>query len=367
MTLVVSIGGAIMGGLGTAATAAGAASIGGALTGAATAAAAGGLTGATVGAGLLGGTVLGSGLGAVTGAATGQGAGKGALMGAVTGGVGGAAAPLAGAAGALGGTAGQIGAGAAVGAAANAAGAAAGGKDVGQGALMGAVTGGALSAINAGVNAGGNPTGQAANAAADAGDVASKNIESVSNANVGAAKDLANTTSSLKNMGITMNDVPSPGTASATNTGPLAKVGSTADANPVTQGINNALGTNATGQQMLGNLGVIGTSGYAQMQMANAKKQQDAFNTEQAQVGAQNAQANSLAPQLQGSGPLASLGNMAKGGSVTVGESAYIIPADVVSALGNGSTKAGAEFLQRLMDEIKKQSVQRQGIGAMRG
>ena len=346
MTLVVSIGSAMtFGALG----------------------AAGAGTASTIAAGLIGGTTLGAGLGAVTGAATGQGAGKGALMGAITGGVGGAAAPLAGAAGALGGTAAQVGTGALVGAAANAAGSAVGGKDVAQGAILGGITGGALSGINAGVNAGGDPAGVAGNAAADAGDVASKNIESVSNANVGVAKDLANNTPALKNMGMTMNDIPSPGSASPTNTGPLAKVGSTADANPITQGVNKALGTNATGQQMLGNLGAIGSSEYAQVQLDNAKKQQDAFAADQEQVGAQNAQANSLAPQLSGSGPLAGLGNMAKGGSVTVGDSAYIIPADVVSALGNGSTKAGAEFLNRLMDEIKKQSVKRQGLGAMRG
>ena len=36
---------------------------------------------------------------------------------------------------------------------------------------------------------------------------------------------------------------------------------------------------------------------------------------------------------------------MAKGGEVGLQEGQFIIPADVVSALGNGSTKAGAKFL----------------------
>ena len=37
--------------------------------------------------------------------------------------------------------------------------------------------------------------------------------------------------------------------------------------------------------------------------------------------------------------------NFAKGGEVGLQEGQFIIPADVVSALGNGSTKAGASFL----------------------
>ena len=54
----------------------------------------------------------------------------------------------------------------------------------------------------------------------------------------------------------------------------------------------------------------------------------------------------------------------AKGGHIPLKNGAYIIPADVVSALGNGSSKAGAEFLQSLMTQIKHESVNRQGVGA---
>ena len=54
----------------------------------------------------------------------------------------------------------------------------------------------------------------------------------------------------------------------------------------------------------------------------------------------------------------------AKGGHVALKDGAYIIPADVVSALGNGSSKAGAEFLQQLMGAIRKEAVQLQGLGA---
>ena len=56
----------------------------------------------------------------------------------------------------------------------------------------------------------------------------------------------------------------------------------------------------------------------------------------------------------------------AHGGHVPLKNGAYIIPADVVSALGNGSSKAGAEFLQRLMVQVKHEATKRQGLGAAR-
>ena len=56
----------------------------------------------------------------------------------------------------------------------------------------------------------------------------------------------------------------------------------------------------------------------------------------------------------------------ADGGQVPVRNGAYIIPADVVSALGNGSSKAGAEFLRRLMDEVKNEATKRHGLGAVK-
>jgi hypothetical protein len=75
-----------------------------------------------------------------------------------------------------------------------------------------------------------------------------------------------------------------------------------------------------------------------------------------------------------GSGPLGGLGSigratggitaLAHGGQVALGDGAYIIPADVVSALGNGSSKAGADYLRRLMIEVRKEAVGRQGMGA---
>ena len=36
----------------------------------------------------------------------------------------------------------------------------------------------------------------------------------------------------------------------------------------------------------------------------------------------------------------------------------------MVSALGNGSSKAGAEYLKRLMIEVRKEAANLQGLGA---
>lgn len=53
---------------------------------------------------------------------------------------------------------------------------------------------------------------------------------------------------------------------------------------------------------------------------------------------------------------------LAKGGqSVNLGNADYIIPADVVSALGNGSTKAGARYLQEQFARLNRI----EGVGAL--
>jgi hypothetical protein len=43
----------------------------------------------------------------------------------------------------------------------------------------------------------------------------------------------------------------------------------------------------------------------------------------------------------------------ARGGSIHLKDGQYIIPADVVSALGNGSSKAGARYLTHLFTELR--------------
>ena len=54
----------------------------------------------------------------------------------------------------------------------------------------------------------------------------------------------------------------------------------------------------------------------------------------------ENKHAGELGSQVWGLAP-----GKAGGGEVNLEDGQFILPADIVSALGNGSTKAGAEFL----------------------
>jgi len=283
-------------------------SIGSAMTfGALGAAGAGTLS--TVAAGVLGGATLGSGLGAVKSAIAGEDVGKGALMGAATGAVGGGLAPGVGAAGAAAGGAGsaaniaaQTAAGAGAGALSNVAGAAAGGKDIGKAALIGGITGGALAGVNA------------AGEAPVTGPV----------------------------------DTPASGVSGGLETAsPLSGL------------------TNISGTQALTNIGILGAGAMAE----NAMNKNPEVPTNVTPELAPGLPAAIRAKQIYNTdGVMSGLGSigMARGGQVPVKNGAYIIPADVVSALGNGSSKAGAEFLRRLMEEVKREAVGRHGLGAAR-
>lgn len=258
----------------------------------------------TVAAGVLGGATLGSGLGAVKSAIAGEDVGQGALMGAATGAVGGALAP-------------------GVGAAATAAGEAGGmAGQIAGGALAGGASGAVANA--AGAAAGGKDIGKAALTGGIAGGVLGGISGSASNA-------------------------PAEGTM-----GP-----------PAPEGVVGAMGgPNISNTQALTGLGTIGASAMADYQM-NQKPEPPANVTPALAPGLPTAmKAKNI---YTSSGPLGGLGaiGMARGGQVPVRDGAYIIPADVVSALGNGSSKAGAEFLRRLMEEVKAQGVKRHGLGAV--
>jgi hypothetical protein len=111
-------------------------------------------------------------------------------------------------------------------------------------------------------------------------------------------------------------------------------------------------------------LGTIGTAAYADSMM-NKKPEQPANVAPKVAAGLPAAMPVS---DIYKQGPISGIGSigMAQGGQVPVRDGAYIIPADVVSALGNGSSKAGAEFLRRLMEEVKRNAVSRHGLGAAR-
>ena len=275
------------------------------------------------GGGLLGGAagaLAGAALGGAEGAALGAGkaaishedVGKGALMGAVTGAVGGGLAPGVSQAGAAFGTAGGALAGAGAGALANTAGAAVGGKNLGNAALIGGITGGALG----GLNASGAPSTGAPTAPSTPG----------------------------------LPETPASGVGIELDKGALDSMGS---------GI-----ANMSGSQALTNVGILGTGAMAESAL-NKKPEQAANINPKLAAGLPAAMALT---DIYKQGPISGIGSigMARGGQVPVRDGAYIIPADVVSALGNGSSKAGAEYLRHLMEAVKVEATKRYGLGAAR-
>ena len=154
-------------------------------------------------------------------------------------------------------------------------------------------------------------------------------------------------------------------------------------ADSAASGISKA-GVPITGDQLSTGLNALGAGAvtdYAGQSIVDAQDAADKAAEEDkmrgldfASQGSSGLAAVSGAGLPTGSGPLGSLGKigratggltaLAHGGQIPLKDGAYIIPADVVSALGNGSSKAGAEFLRHLMMEVRKEAVGRQGIGA---
>ena len=341
--------------------------VGAALAGGTAASVGAGIAGAAAGAATAG--ALGAGVGAISAAAQGQDVGKGALMGAaggvatagVAGGVGAALGPAAvgGTEAALQGAAQGIG-NVAAGAAGGATSAAVGGQNVGKGALVGAGTAAAAEV------AGGVLGGLSKSAAPTATGVAEGADPAVTKAAEGAAPAVAD---------------------AAGKTAPLNSI---AQAAPTTSMFDPAAkflsqsGTPITGGQISTGLQSLG-GGIAGNYAGNSIVNQQATNALATKQNAQGAldftnQSNSglaavkAAGLSDGTGPLGGLGSigratggitaLAHGGQVPLGDGAYIIPADVVSALGNGSSKAGADYLRRLMVEVRKEAVNLQGMGA---
>lgn len=328
------------------------------------------------------GVGVGAAQGLISSAVKGEDVGKGMLIGAgtglVTAGVGAGVGGLAGSA--LTGAVGNIGAGAVVGGVAGAAGGAAGsamkGEDIGKGAMLGgaggAVTGAAAGALGGAANGGGAETA-AGPGAVPTGVAPAPPPVGPGAAPIGGTPPVAGTAPVAG---------AAPGAAPAA-VDPLAKI-APEPPNALVAGINKTLGTNATGKEMIGGLGVIGT-GVGSEYTIQGIKEQDAINAtasegdkarglDFASQGSSGLAGVRAAGLPDGTGPLGGLGSigratggitaLAHGGQVALGDGAYIIPADVVSALGNGSSKAGADYLRRLMIEVRKEAVGRQGMGA---
>jgi hypothetical protein len=100
------------------------------------------------------------------------------------------------------------------------------------------------------------------------------------------------------------------------------------------EGVQEGIGAGITGAQQSANSRMA--QSYAQASAQQQKEKDDAFK-------AQMARTQGGISGGRGMG-------MNKGGEVALQEGQFIIPADVVSALGNGSTKAGANFLDEFFD-----------------
>jgi hypothetical protein len=318
-------------------------------------------TGASAAIGAGTGAALGAGAGAIQAAATGQDVGEGALIGAGTGlaaaGVGSgvaAGAKAAGLAGTIGTTATNAAVGGTTGAVVGAGKSAATGQDVGKGALVG----GASGAVAAGAMGAIGP--------AEVGS-ASPNIEGAAVPKTSLDSLVPQPTSS-----VALPNSPAPNT-SVNALGDIAPPSTTLTANPSYSGDQISTGltglAGAAGIQYTGNQMIDAQAAASKAASEDAARAGTFAN--QNQAGMNRVQGLGLGSS---SGPLSALGSigratggltaLAHGGQVPLKDGAYIIPADVVSALGNGSSKAGAEFLRHLMMEVRKESVNIQGLGA---
>jgi len=98
----------------------------------------------------------------------------------------------------------------------------------------------------------------------------------------------------------------------------------------VAPAVTTALQSSAP-EMVKGVLGTASPSAGMTPEMMRKGQEAKAWNDQQ-----EEKQANELGSQTWG---------LAAGGSVDLHDGDFILPADIVSAMGNGSTKAGAQFL----------------------
>ena len=285
-------------------------------------------------------TAIGTGIAAATSAV---GAVSGAIGGTVAGGLGAlglgtAAAPSALAAG-IGSLVGNATVGSALGSGLGAATSAISGGDPGEGAAMGAiggaVTGGLGSLAGSGSSAVGGVTGQAGSEVAAA-------EPSVSAITKGFATPAFDTAAK----GI-------PGAAEVAAAEPLASgatqvAASTAPSAIAASAPKSFTGFGATADKLATETALGGA------QQLYGDYQQGQANEESRRQGAQLAKEHGFGGFAGfADGGYAEL-HAAHGGSVHVRDGAFVIPADVVSALGNGSSKAGARYLTHLFASLER-------------
>lgn len=273
-----------------------------------------------------------SGIGAVSGAI-------GSTVGGALAGAGVAGTATTGLAGGIGSLVGGGVTGSALGSGLGAATSAISGGDPGEGAAMGAiggaVTGGLGSLAGSGSSAVGGVTGQAGSEVAAA-------EPSVSAITKGVASPAFDTAAK----GI-------PGAAEVAAAEPLASgatqvAASTAPSAVAASAPKSFTGFGATADKLAAETAVGGA------QQLYGDYQQGQANKESRRQGAQLAEEHGFGGFAGfADGGYAEL-HAAHGGSVHVRDGAFVIPADVVSALGNGSSKAGARYLTHLFASLER-------------
>lgn len=273
----------------------------------------------TVGAAGAAGTGLAGAIGSAAGAASGIGAG---ISGGIASGLG--------ALGVNAGVASAIGTGvttAAGGAGMGAASSAAMGGDPGQGALMGGLTAGAMSGIGGLM---GGASGGAGAAGRVAGDGLTTASEAMLNPTAAAAAPGATTVGDVATqtaMGQTGAAIPELATQAAAPTSSLF----------------GGFGGDLTEMAVKEGMGMMKPQEGQAMapRSGGGGRPKSRYDTEEQEQGMGNPFANPFAGFAEGG--LTTL----KGGGISMREGQYVVPADVVSAIGNGSSKAGAKFLEQ--------------------
>jgi len=274
----------------------------------------------TVGAAGAAGTGIAGAVGTAAGAASGIGSGiaGGIASGLGALGMGTAAAPSA--------LASAIGTGAttaAGGAGMGAASSAAMGGDPGQGALMGGLTAGAMSGI------GGLMGGASGSAGSAVGDGLTTASEAMLNPTAAAAAPGATTVGDVATqtaMGQTGAAIPELATQAAAPTSSLF----------------GGFGGDLTEMAVKEGMGMMKPEeGQVRVPRSGGGGRPKSRYDEEQEQGMGNPFANPFAGFAEGG--LTTL----KGGGISMREGQYVVPADVVSAIGNGSSKAGAKFLEQ--------------------
>lgn len=277
------------------------------------------------------GGIVGTTAGGISSAVKGEPVWKGMLIGAGTGLAGGA---LGAGLGALGGAAGG-GAGGAAGGTGGAAGGAGGAAGGGAGGGAGGVTGGTTGAVG---GTGGGAVGGASGGGGSA----------VVNPAVQAALTESPTAITSQGMGAATN-APTIGIGGAAPVS-SAPVTSTAESG-LTSMIDKAIPAlkgSVPGMVLDTAKGFTGGTTFT----GDAGKEQEAKEAQGSQWAADTYQqpGGSWLPG-KAEGGVATI-RAARGGSVRLKNGDYVVPADVVSALGNGSTKAGAKYLTHLCNSL---------------